>query len=85
MNKTIKLNRKKSTKKKTLKLKIEVKKFKNKKLHSNKNMPRLNETIISVLNQLKQAMYMKKKRFSALGYDKSYTRISIESRNYHKK
>ena len=75
MNKTIKLNLKKRTKKKTLKKKIELKKYKEYFTSSNKTMSSLNKQIVSVLTELKNVMYMKKKRFSALGYEKSIEKI----------
>ena len=39
-------------------------------------MEPLNEKIISLLNKLKDAMYLKQKRFSAIGYGKSIEKIT---------
>ena len=50
---------------------MKQKKSKNNLLSNQKNMTRINEQIINILTKLKEAMYMKKKRFSAIGYDKS--------------
>ena len=38
-------------------------------------MPPLNQKILYLLNKLKDAMYIKKKRFSGLGYTRSIEKI----------